>query len=31
MPPSPTYTQQPWAETKSEIVDVRSPREFAED
>jgi hypothetical protein len=24
MPPSPKYTQQPWAETYSEIIDVRS-------
>lgn len=31
MPPSPRYTQQPWAETYSEIIDVRSPSEFAED
>ena len=31
MPPSPKYTQQPWAETYSEIIDVRSPTEFAED
>ncbi|MBW4562573.1 MAG: tRNA 2-selenouridine(34) synthase MnmH [Mojavia pulchra JT2-VF2] len=31
MPPSVTYTQQPWAETYSEIIDVRSPSEFAED
>lgn len=26
-----TYTQQPWTETYSEIIDVRSPSEFAED
>ncbi len=31
MPPSPTFTQQPWTETYSEIIDVRSPTEFAED
>ncbi len=31
MPPSPKYTQQPWAETYSETIDVRSPTEFAED
>lgn len=31
MPPSPSYTQQPWTETYSEIIDVRSPSEFAED
>jgi len=31
MPPSPAYTEQPWAETYSEIIDVRSPSEFAED
>ncbi len=31
MPPFPTYTEQPWAETYSEIIDVRSPSEFAED
>ncbi len=31
MPPSPTFTQQPWKETYSEIIDVRSPAEFAED
>ena len=31
MTPSPTYTRQPWAETYSEIIDVRSPSEFAED
>lgn len=31
MPRSPNYTKQPWAETYSEIVDVRSPSEFAED
>ena len=28
---SPNYTQQPWAETYSEIIDVRSESEFAED
>lgn len=28
---SPNYTQQPWAETYSEIIDVRSENEFAED
>jgi tRNA 2-selenouridine synthase len=27
----PTYTQQPWTQTYSEIIDVRSPSEFAED
>jgi len=31
MPLSPVYTQQPWAETYTEIIDVRSPSEFAED
>lgn len=31
MPLSPIYTQQPWAETYSEIIDVRSQSEFAED
>ena len=31
MPLSPAYTQQPWAETYSEIIDVRSPSEFAQD
>lgn len=31
MPPSPIYTQQPWTETYSEIIDVRSPSEYAED
>jgi tRNA 2-selenouridine synthase len=31
MPVSPIYTQQPWTETYSEIIDVRSPSEFAED
>jgi len=31
MPPFPRYTQQPWAENYSEIIDVRSPSEFAED
>ncbi|MFQ4142381.1 tRNA 2-selenouridine(34) synthase MnmH [Chlorogloeopsis sp. ULAP02] len=31
MPPVITYTQQPWKETYSEIIDVRSPSEFAED
>ncbi len=30
MPPSPAYTEQPWADY-SEIIDVRSPSEFAED
>lgn len=29
--PLPRYTQQPWTETYSEIIDVRSPGEFAED
>lgn len=29
--PSLIYTQQPWAETYSEIIDVRSPSEFAQD
>ena len=29
--PLPIYTQQPWTETYSEIIDVRSPGEFAED
>lgn len=28
---TPRYTRQPWAESYSEIIDVRSPREFAED
>jgi len=28
---SPTYTQQPKAETYSEIIDVRSQSEYAED
>jgi tRNA 2-selenouridine synthase len=27
----PTYTKQPWTESYSEIIDVRSPSEFAED
>ncbi|MEM7554589.1 MAG: tRNA 2-selenouridine(34) synthase MnmH [Cyanobacteria bacterium P01_A01_bin.84] len=27
----PKYTQKPWRETYSEIIDVRSPEEFAED
>ncbi len=27
----PIYTQPPWVETYSEIIDVRSPSEFAED
>lgn len=31
MPPSPKYTQQPWVESYSEIIDVRSQSEFAED
>ncbi len=31
MPLSPAYTQKPWAETYSEIIDVRSPSEFAQD
>ncbi|MFK0729729.1 MAG: tRNA 2-selenouridine(34) synthase MnmH [Gloeotrichia echinulata GP01] len=31
MSPSLIYSQQPWTETYSEIIDVRSPREFAED
>ncbi len=31
MPPSPAFTTQPWKETYSEIIDVRSPAEFAED
>lgn len=31
MPPSPTFTHQPWKDTYSEIIDVRSPAEFAED
>lgn len=31
MPRSLEYTQQPWAETYSEIIDVRSESEFAED
>lgn len=31
MPRSPNYTQQPWGETYSEIIDVRSESEFAED
>jgi len=31
MPPFPIYTQQPWAESYSEIIDVRSKSEFAED
>lgn len=31
MPPSPKYIQQPWKETESEIIDVRSQSEFAED
>ncbi len=29
--PLPIYTQQPWAETYSEIIDVRSPVEYALD
>lgn len=28
---SPEYTQQPWSESYSEIIDVRSESEFAED
>jgi tRNA 2-selenouridine synthase len=28
---SPDYTQQPWTQTYSEIIDVRSPSEFVED
>lgn len=31
MPLLPTYTKQPWTESYSEIIDVRSPSEFAED
>ncbi len=31
MPRSPEYTQQPWTKTYSEIIDVRSESEFAED
>ena len=31
MPPFPVYTQQPWAESYTEIIDVRSQSEFAED
>ncbi len=31
MPPLPKYTQQPWTETYSEIIDVRSKSEFASD
>lgn len=31
MPPLPRYSQQPWTETYSEIIDVRSSSEFAED
>ena len=31
MTPSPTYTREPWSESYSEIIDVRSPNEFAED
>jgi tRNA 2-selenouridine synthase len=31
MTPSPTYTRQPWSESYSDIIDVRSPSEFAED
>ena len=27
MPPFPIYTQQPWAENYSEIIDVRSNSE----
>ncbi len=29
--PLPRYTQQPWTETYSEIIDVRSPSEFTQD
>ncbi|MBD2193946.1 MULTISPECIES: tRNA 2-selenouridine(34) synthase MnmH [Calothrix] len=31
MLPSVTYTQRPWAESYSEIIDVRSPSEYLED
>ncbi len=31
MPPPLAYTDQPWLETFSEIIDVRSPKEFAQD
>jgi tRNA 2-selenouridine synthase len=31
MPPFPKYTQQPWTEIYTEIIDVRSESEFAED
>jgi tRNA 2-selenouridine synthase len=31
LPPFPTYTQDPWAQTYDEIIDARSPAEFAED
>jgi tRNA 2-selenouridine synthase len=31
MPRAPEYTQQPWTKTYSEIIDVRSESEFAED
>ena len=31
MPRSPEYTQQPWTTTYSEILDVRSESEFAQD
>lgn len=31
MPPSPVYTEQPWTKAYNEIIDVRSPSEFAED
>lgn len=31
MPSTPVYTQQPWLETYSEIIDVRSEGEFTED
>jgi tRNA 2-selenouridine synthase len=31
MPPLPVYTQNPWTEKYSEIIDVRSPSEFVED
>lgn len=31
MPRAPNHTEQPWKETYSEIIDVRSESEFAED
>ncbi|GAB4184601.1 MAG: tRNA 2-selenouridine(34) synthase MnmH [Coleofasciculaceae cyanobacterium] len=31
MPRSPKYSKQPWTETYSEIIDVRSESEFAQD